>query len=80
MPAPVAAAIKALAHAQAKALANSTWVGPDFAERSRAMHYGEREAEQIHGQATPEEASALVEEGIQIAPLPFPVAPPDELN
>jgi hypothetical protein len=44
------------------------------------MHYGEREGETIHGQATAEEALALVEEGIPIAPLPFPVAPPDKVN
>ena len=80
MPPEVAAALQKLAEAQAKALANSKWVGDGFAEQSRAMHYGERDAETIHGQATPDEAQALVEEGIPIAPLPFPVAPPEELN
>jgi hypothetical protein len=44
------------------------------------MHYGEREHATIHGQATPDEARALADEGVPIAPLPFPVAPPDELN
>ena len=34
----------------------------------------------IHGQATAEEAKALREEGIDVAPLPFPVAPPGEAN
>jgi hypothetical protein len=76
----VAAAMRTLADAQAKALRNSTWVGADFAEQSRAMHYGEREQATIHGQATPDEAKALVEEGVPVAPLPFPVAPPEELN
>ncbi|MFN6935783.1 MAG: DUF1178 family protein [Tsuneonella sp.] len=80
LPPEVAKAMRALAEAQARALKNSTWVGGAFAEQSRAMHYGEREHATIHGQATPDEAKALVEEGVPIAPLPFPVAPPDELN
>lgn len=72
--------LEKVARMQAEALKGSTWVGDKFADRSRAMHYGEREAEAIHGQATPDEAKGLVEEGISIAPLLFPVAPPDELN
>jgi len=80
MPPQVAAALRNLAEAQANALKNSKWVGDAFAEQSRAMHYGEREAEVIHGQATPDEAVALVEEGIPVAPLPFPVTPPEDLN
>lgn len=69
-----------LAAMQAEALKQSRWVGDGFAEQSRAMHYGEREAELIHGQATLGEARDLLEEGIGIAPLPFPVAPPEALN
>jgi hypothetical protein len=69
-----------IAQLQAEALKSSTWVGEQFAEQSRKMHYGERDPQAIHGQATPEEARALVEEGITIAPLLFPVAPPDDLN
>lgn len=69
-----------LAAMQAAALKQSKWVGGDFAEQSRAMHYGERTHETIHGQASPAEAKALIEEGIAVMPLPFPVAPPDELN
>ena len=80
MPPEVTAALTRLAEAQARALRDSTWVGDAFAEQTRAMHYGERDAETIHGQASPEEAQALFEEGIPVAPLPFPVAPPDELN
>lgn len=80
MPPEVTEALRNLAEAQAKALKRSKWVGDTFAEQSRAMHYGEREAEAIHGQATPEEARALVDEGIPVSPLPFPVAPPDEIN
>ncbi|MGX7926083.1 DUF1178 family protein [Tsuneonella sp. HG094] len=80
IPPEVAKAMEALAKAQSEALKNSTWVGTDFAEQSRAMHYGERDHATIHGQATRDEAKALAEEGVPIAPLPFPVAPPDKLN
>jgi len=80
LPAEVAQALAALARAQAKALEKSRWVGTAFAEESRAMHYGEREPNAIHGQATADEARELFEEGIAVAPLPFPIAPPEELN
>jgi len=80
VPAEVSKALEVLAKAQAKALEKSTWVGSDFARRSREMHYGERDNAPIHGQTSIEEAEALVDEGVSIAPLPFPVAPPDEVN
>lgn len=80
MPPEVTEAFRQLAQAQARALAGSQWVGDHFAEQSRAMHYGERDPETIHGQATAEEAQELFDEGIPVAPLPFPVAPPEELN
>ncbi|QFT77955.1 DUF1178 family protein [Erythrobacter sp. THAF29] len=80
MPAEVQQAMQALAKAQKKALKDSTWVGDKFAEQSREMHYGERDEAPIHGQATLEEAKSLVDEGVPVAPLPFPVAPPEELN
>ena len=76
----VAEALGKLAEAQAEALRNSKWVGDSFAEQSRAMHYGERENETIHGRASADEARALFEEGVPVSPLPFPIAPPDELN
>ena len=79
--APEAQAVMAkLAELQSAALKDSRWVGKGFAAESRAIHYGEREAETIHGQATPEEAKELQDEGIALMPLPFPIAPPDELN
>jgi hypothetical protein len=80
MPPEAARMMHALAAMQAEALKSSRWVGDKFAEQSRAMHYGERDVETIHGQATLEEAKALFEEGIEVAPLPFPVAPPGEAN
>ena len=80
MPAEVQKALSKLAEAQQKALKNSTYVGKDFAEQSREMHYGERDEAPIHGQASLEEAKALADEGVPVAPLPFPVAPPEDLN
>jgi hypothetical protein len=80
LPPEAAEAFAKLAALQAEALKSSTWVGEEFAERSREMHYGERDPKAIHGQATPDQARALIEEGITVAPLLIPVAPPDELN
>ena len=74
------AALAALAAAQKKALADSRWVGRGFAAQARAMHEGERPHETIHGQVTPVEAKALVDEGVPVAPLPLPVVPPESCN
>lgn len=74
------AAITVLAQAQAEAIKSSRWVGKNFAEDARAMHYGDKEPAAIHGQASPEDAKALVEEGVEIMPLLIPVAPPDQIN
>lgn len=80
IPAEMEKALKALAKAQEKALKDSTWVGDKFAEKSREMHYGESKQAPIHGKASLEEARSLIDEGVSVAPLPFPIAPPDELN
>lgn len=80
IPAEVMKAVKKLAELQANALKDSQWVGKDFAEKSRAMHYGEEKTESIHGEATPEQAQDLLDEGVSVAPLPFPVAPPEDVN
>ncbi|MEM6856300.1 MAG: DUF1178 family protein [Pseudomonadota bacterium] len=80
MPAEVRQAMEKLAQAQSEALKNSTFVGGDFAKQSREMHYGERDEAPIHGQASLKEAKALADEGVPVAPLPFPVAPPEKLN
>jgi len=80
LPPQAQAMMQALAEMQAKALESSRWVGDDFVEQSRAMHYGETEIEPIHGEATLADAAELLEEGIEISPLPFPVAPPGEAN
>lgn len=79
-PAVLREALTALANAQSEALKNSEWVGRGFAEKARAMHYGEAEHRPIHGEASSHEAQALVEEGVSIAPLPLPVLPPETKN
>jgi len=68
--------LRALAEAQTEMLKKSDWVGDRFADEARAIHLGETEHRAIHGQATPEEAKGLVEDGVPVAPLPFPVRPP----
>ncbi|HUD29135.1 MAG TPA: DUF1178 family protein [Novosphingobium sp.] len=72
--------ISALARMQAEALKSSRFVGDKFADNARAMHYGERDAESIHGQATLAEAQELIEEGIGVLPLPLLVVPPEQAN
>lgn len=79
-PAMVKAFMAKVAAEQAKALANSTWVGRAFPERARAMHAGEETHAVIHGQATVAEARALVDEGVPVAALPMPVVPPEAKN
>ncbi|SDE71023.1 hypothetical protein SAMN05421538_11012 [Paracoccus isoporae] len=50
---------------------NSDYVGLRFADEARAMHEGRSDKRSIHGEAKPEEARALIEDGVPIAPLPF---------
>lgn len=45
-------------------------VGDKFADEARAMHYGEKEERGIYGEASPREVKDLVEEGIEVTPLP----------
>jgi hypothetical protein len=53
-------------------MANTEDVGQRFPEEARRMHYGESEERAIRGQASAEEAQALLEEGIGVLPLPVP--------
>lgn len=80
IPPEVQKAMQALAEAQAKALKESRYVGESFAAETRAMHYGDKDLEAIHGKATLKEARELLEEGVPVAPLLAPYTPPDELN
>ncbi len=55
-------------------IANTEDVGQNFAEEARKMHYGESEERNIRGQASMEETQDLLEEGIEVVPLPVPDA------
>jgi hypothetical protein len=56
---------------------NADYVGQKFSEEARKMHYGEIEHRSIYGEASPDDAKALHEEGIEFHPLPVL---PDERN
>jgi hypothetical protein len=62
---------KALAKLKAEVEKNSDYVGMNFVSEARAMHDGEQPTRSIYGEARPEEAKALIEDGIRVAPLPF---------
>ena len=62
---------KALAKLKAEIEKNSDYVGVNFVSEARAMHDGEQPTRSIYGEARPEEAKALIEDGIRVAPLPF---------
>ena len=49
---------------------NADNVGERFANEARAMHYGDKEHRPIYGEASPDEAKALIDEGIEVSPLP----------
>lgn len=49
----------------------STYVGGNFARDARAMHLGDLPEKPIHGEAAPDEARALIEDGVPILPLPM---------
>lgn len=52
---------------------NSDYVGDRFAEEARKIHFGEVEARGIHGEATPDDARMLAEDGVAFMPIPvFP--------
>jgi hypothetical protein len=59
--------LKALRHV----LAHTEDVGSRFAEEARRMHYGELETRNIRGQTSVREAAELMDEGIEIMPLPL---------
>ena len=49
---------------------NADYVGPNFAQEARKIHYGETAERHIYGEATADEARELIEEGLDVAPLP----------
>jgi hypothetical protein len=56
---------------------NADDVGGQFPTEARKMHYGEIAHRPIYGEASPDEAKALIEEGVEVAPLPVL---PDDRN
>ena len=64
--------------AQLKALSekmreNADYVGDKFAEEARKIHFGETDPRGIYGEATPDEARSLAEDGVEFMPIPvFP--------
>lgn len=62
---------KALAELREHVEKNSDYVGLKFADEARKMHEGELPSRAIYGEAKPEEAKKLVEDGVPVAPLPF---------
>jgi len=49
---------------------NADNVGDRFPNEARKMHYGDIEHRPIYGEASPDEARALVDEGVEVSPLP----------
>jgi len=52
---------------------NADYVGDQFAEEARKIHFGETEARGIYGEASKEDVHSLIEDGVEVMPLPvFP--------
>ena len=69
--APASTAEQAVREMRAQIEANSEHVGRNFASEARAMHNGEVPERSIYGEAKLQDAKALIEDGIPVAPLPF---------
>ncbi|WP_300298876.1 DUF1178 family protein [Ferrovibrio sp.] len=67
----VAMAMKALGELRDHVEKNADYVGDQFAEEARKIHYGETDKRNIYGEASKEEAKELVEEGIDVAMIPW---------
>jgi hypothetical protein len=62
---------RALKEIRKQVEANCDYVGDKFAEEARKIHYGETEARGIYGEATEEQHRDLVEDGIEVARVPW---------
>lgn len=62
---------EALAALRRKVEENSEYVGMNFAAEARRIHGGEAPERSIYGEARPDEARKLIEDGVPVAPLPF---------
>ena len=61
---------KILKNVQKHVEKNFEYVGDKFAEEARSIHYGEKEEREIYGETTVEEAVDLIEEGVNVTPIP----------
>lgn len=59
---------------------NFDYVGDTFAKEARAIHEGKSEERGIYGEASPKEVTALIEDGVRVAPLPPPPPKKEEIN
>ena len=50
---------------------NCKYVGENFTKEARSIHYDKKTSQGIYGKATPEETSELLEEGIEVATIPW---------
>jgi hypothetical protein len=66
----LAAMMQMMREVRAHVEKNAENVGDKFAEEARKIHYGEKEERGIYGNATHDEAKSLIEEGIDVHPLP----------
>ena len=71
VPPPKAELEQVLSNLRRQVEENSTYVGKEFASEARKMHLGDTPERAIYGEAKPEEARALIEDGVPVAPLPF---------
>jgi hypothetical protein len=60
-----------LQEVRSKVEANCDYVGDKFADEARKIHYGETEARGIYGEATDQQHQELVEEGVEVARIPW---------
>jgi len=68
---PANPAEQTIADVKARIEAESEYVGMSFASEARAMHEGEAPSRSIYGEAKPEDARKMVEDGVPVIPLPF---------
>ena len=61
-------------------MTNTEDVGSSFASEARKIHYGEADERAIRGQATPDQTMELMEEGIDVMPMPIPESLKRPLN
>jgi len=66
-----AEALKALREVRRQVEANCDYVGDNFAEEARRIHYGETKKRGIYGEATETDSKALAEEGIEVGRVPW---------